>query len=437
MHDRRRDVALFRYSLIREAADEKLSKRERGQIVNVLAARDHTGPDGEPIRVAVRTLRRWIRAYQRGGFEALHPQKRVLSPRTDPQALSVAEELKAEQPKRTAAQIAEILLVTKQMKVPERTLQRHFAKRGLNRDQSSPRVYGRFEASAPNELWTGDGLHGPSIESLRTHLFCFIDDHSRLLVGYRWGTSEDSLRLEAALRAGLSSRGVPKQIYVDNGSAFISKRLLRACAVLGIRLTHSAPGRPAGRGKIERVFRTVREQFLVEVDSRGVKDLDELNRLFQAWVETVYHRRVHSETKATPIERFLAAGVLEIPSPEKLREAFLWSESRQVTKTATVSLLGNAYEVDAALVGRKVELIFDPFDLAEIEVRYEGRPMGMASPHLITRHVHPEARNEKSSEPPRRSGIDYLTVIESRYLEETKRRIAYESFTEEAREEDR
>ena len=61
--------------------------------------------------------------------------------------------------------------------------------------------------------------------------------------------------------------------------------------MLGARLVHSRPGRPQGRGKIERVFETVRGEFLVEVKARGgVADLDELNRLFSAWVEQVYHR---------------------------------------------------------------------------------------------------------------------------------------------------
>jgi hypothetical protein len=109
--------------------------------------------------------------------------------------------------------------------------------------------------------------------------------------------------LAAALRPALASRGVPEAIYVDNGSAFVDAWLLRACAKLGIKLTHSAPGRPQGRGKIERLFRTVRDQFLVEItgqdDQPGrhyVADLATLNRLFAAWVEQVYHQAVHSET---------------------------------------------------------------------------------------------------------------------------------------------
>ena len=74
-------------------------------------------------------------------------------------------------------------------------------------------------------------------------------------------------------------------VYLDNGSAMISKQLLRALATLGIRLVHSRPGQPAGRGKIERVFRTIREQFLVEVNTTEgdgqVTTLDELNTGFE------------------------------------------------------------------------------------------------------------------------------------------------------------
>jgi putative transposase len=144
-------------------------------------------------------------------------------------------------------------------------------------------------------------LHGPRIAGRKTYLFAFIDDHSRAIVGHRWGFAEDTVRLAAALRPALAARGVPEYVYVDNGSAFVDSWLLRACAKLGIKLVHSAPGRPH-RGKIERFFRTVNGEFVVEIASgdgepgRQLADLAEMNRLFTAWVETVYHRRVHSET---------------------------------------------------------------------------------------------------------------------------------------------
>jgi putative transposase len=173
------------------------------------------------------------------------------------------------------------------------------------------------------------------------------------------------------------------------------------------------------KGKIERFFRTVRGQFLVELAKREVADLAELNGLFGAWVESVYHRRAHSETGQPPIERFMAAGPPVLPAPELLREAFLWQETRVVTKTATVSLHGNQYEVDAALVHRRCELIFDPFDLTAIEVRYQDRPLGLAVPVRIGRHVHPQARNEPAP-PTQGTGIDYLGLIRDQREQELR-----------------
>ncbi|EQD50826.1 transposase, partial [mine drainage metagenome] len=195
-----------------------------------------------------------------GGFEALAPIPRSTEPVTDRRLLELAESLKREVPKRTAAQVAEIIGAAEGSGPSSRTIQRHFARLGLNTrpDGSPPQAFGRFEAAAPLDLWTGDALHGPVIAGRKTYLFAFIDDHSRALVGYRFGVSEDTLRLEAAFRSALAARGVPKCCYLDNGSAMVSKQLLRACASLGVRLVHSRPGRPQGRGKIERFFETVR-----------------------------------------------------------------------------------------------------------------------------------------------------------------------------------
>ena len=415
MNEAQRDVALFRYSLIREAADESLTIRQRGALVRELAGREHVGPNGRRLRVGRGTLDRWIRAYRTGGFEALAPASRTGEPVTEKQLLDLAETLKREVPRRTAAQVAQIIRTAEGTGPSERTLQRHFARLGLNTrpDGSPPEAFGRFEAAAPGDLWTGDALHGPVIAGRKTYLFCFIDDHSRALVGYRFGLSEDTVRLEAALRAALASRGVPRVCYVDNGSSYVSAQLLRACASLGVRLVHSRPGRPQGRGKIERVFETVRIQFLVEIEARPPPDVAELNRLFSAWVETVYHRRIHTETGQAPVERLLAGAPPVLPTPAALHEAFLWSEVRTVTKSATVSLHSNTFEVDAALVGSRVEVVFDPFELTTVEIRFQGRSMGRGLPVSIGRHSHPQARPE-AAPAPAPTGIDYLGLLAER-----------------------
>ena len=284
-------------------------------------------------------------------------------------------------------------------------------------------------------------MHGPVIAGRKTYLFAFVDDHSRLLTGYRFGHAEDTVRLAAALRPALASRGVPQTIYVDNGSAFVDSWLLRACAKLGIKLTHSTPGRPQGRGKIERLFRTVQDQFLVEVTGDAavhaaqpgrhlVDDLLVLNRLFAAWTETVYHRQIHSETGQPPLHRWQAGWTdqqpLRLPTPAQLAEAFLWAEYRTVTKTATVSLHSNTYQVDPVLAGRRVELVFDPFDLTTIEVRLDGKPQGLAIPHRIGRHAHPKARPETPTPPPPApTGINYLRLVDETHQRHLATQISY------------
>ena len=163
------------------------------------------------------------------------------------------------------------------------------------------------------------------------------------------------------------------------------------------------------------MFRTVRDQFLVELSDpqalANVTSLAKLNELFTSWVETVYHQRIHTETQQKPLERFLAPGPPALPTAALLREAFLWSEHRRVSKTATLSLHGNSYEVDTALVGRQVEVVFDPLDLTTLEVRYQGRSMGLAVPHRIGRHVHPRARPDLPPSPAGKTGVDYLALI--------------------------
>jgi putative transposase len=436
--ERARAVGMFRYELIREAADAGLSRMERGKMVRELASREHTDPFGRPVRIARQTLDRWIRDWRAGGFDALVPSPRQCTPRTDPEVLEMAVALRRENPDRTAAAIQRILRKQLGWSPDERTLQRNFVRLGLlaGAAAGAEAVFGRFEAAAPNDLWTGDALHGIRIQSRKTYLFAFIDDHSRLVPGYRWGYAEDTVRLAAALRPALASRGVPKSVYVDNGSAFVDNWLLRACAKLGIRLTHSTPGRPQGRGKIERFFRTANDQFLVEItgdpDVAGrhhIAELAELNRLFAAWVETQYHRSIHSETGQTPMDRWSVACPFPLPATQTLAEAFLWEEHRRVTKTATVSLHGNAYEVDGSLVGRKVELVFDPFDLTRIEVRSQGVPMGLAIPHHIGRHSHPKAKPETPPTPAKPSGIDYMGLIGEDHQGELARAINYDALS--------
>ena len=180
---------------------------------------------------------------------------------------------------------------------------------------------------------------------------------------------------------------------------------------------HSKPYSPEGRGKQERLNRYIREAFLAEATHQGIESLDALNDLFAAWAERVANRRVHAETGQAPIGRFAVGGPHRQASPALLREAFRWSVTRRVTRTATVPLEGNAYAVDPALVGRRVELRYDPEDLTRIDVFLDGKPAGAAVPFRIGRHVH-RAVAPAVPPPAAPTGIDYLGLVAAAHDEE-------------------
>jgi hypothetical protein len=253
--------------------------------------------------------------------------------------------------------------------------------------------------------------------SVRARLFLIVDDHSRLLADGRFYGQENARACQDLLRRAITRRGLPQVLYADNGAPFSNAWLARTCAVLGIRLVHSKPYSPEGRGKQERVNRYIREAFLAEATHHGIESLDQLNDLFAAWADHVANRRVHAETGQAPIDRFQAGGPRRQASPDLLREAFRWSVTRKVTRTATVPLEGNSYTVDPALTGRRVELRYDPENLTRIEVWLDGKPAGQAVPFITRRHVH-RAVPQAARPEPAATGIDYLGLVAAAHDDE-------------------
>ena len=420
-------VALHRWAVIAEAAGERLTARERGALVRQIAARSHAHPDGSQRTYSRGTIDRWLRSWRKGGLEALKPEERADTGvvRAHPELFAEAAALRLELPGRSAAQIASILYHRHGIAVSERTIRGQLRRAGLHREALSaePKAYGRYEAAVPNERWITDVLVGPWVPyprregSARARLFLIVDDHSRLLVDGRFYAHENARACQELLRRAITRRGIPQILYADNGAPFANAWLARTCGVLGIRLVHSRPYSPEGRGKQERLNRYIREAFLAEAAHHGIESLDQLNDLFAAWAAQVANRRVHAETGQAPIERFESGGPPRRADPGLLREAFRWSVMRKVTRTATVPLEGNSYAVDPALTGRRVELRYDPEDLSAIEVFLDGRPAGAAVPFVTRRHVHravPQAARPAAAP----TGIDYLGLVAAAHDDE-------------------
>ena len=270
-NDRNERTALFRYSVISAALDAGLSAAERGLIVRSLTTRTWTTPDSEERSFSRGTIDRWIAAYRRDGLGALAPNPRTDrgQVRVERQWMAEAVRLRREVPARSAAQITEIIGRAHGVWLKERTVREHLARAGVSRSALTAepaKAFGRYEASRRNERWIGDVLVGPFVPyprkagSKRAKLFVLVDDYSRLLVCGRWMTEENTRAGQEVLRAAIMRRGVPTQLYMDNGSPYRSGQLARTCAVLGIHVVHSKPYSPAGRGKQERLNRTNRTQ---------------------------------------------------------------------------------------------------------------------------------------------------------------------------------
>jgi putative transposase len=426
-HKGQEAIALHRWAVIAEAAGDRLTAAERGALVRAIAARTHTHPDGSARRYSRGTIDRWLRAWRAGGLDALKPAPRADAGtvRAHPELFAEAAALRLELPGRSAAQIASILYHRHGIRVHERTIRGQLRRAGLHREalKAEPKAYGRYEAARPNERWISDVLVGPWVPyprregSVRARLFLIVDDHSRLLVDGRFFDRENARACQDLLRRAVTRRGLPAVFYCDNGAPFANAWLARTCAVLGIRLVHSAPYSPEGRGKQERLNRYIREAFLAEAAHQGIESLDALNDLFAAWAAQVANRRAHAETGQAPIERFEGGGPPRRADPALLREAFRWSVMRKVTRTATVPLEGNAYAVDPALTGRRVELRYDPEDLSRLDVYLDGRPAGAAVPFVTRRHVH-RAVPQAARPGPAPTGIDYLGLVAAAHDEE-------------------
>jgi len=162
-----------------------------------------------------------------------------------------------------------------------------------------------------------------------------------------------------------------------------------------------------------RLLEFVQSDFLPELDNSSVTTLRQLNESLLAWLEVVYHRNMHSETRQAPLERFRQdlAPATRPADPEQLRQAFLHRAQRKVYKTATVSFKGNRYSVPAYLRGKRVELRYDPFDLTRPEVWYNDAFLELAEPEEIVTTNDPDVDLDPVPKPSADSGLDYLALL--------------------------
>src|SRR5215470_7228846 len=282
MDDKAEKIALFRYGLIAPLVLETLPRGELTRRAQEIAARLYDIPHSTRRQVSVDTLLDWTLRYRRNGLPALSPK-----PRQDRgQARAVAPD--------TAALI-------------ER-LYRFLRARGLTERQlllDKAAAHKKYEAQFANQIWQSDMLFGPWVArsgggKQQVFLQAALDDASPLIPHAPFYPNQGLDAFLDCLRQAIAARGIPTRLYMDNGKIYRSSQLARIAASIGILIVHTPPYQPEGRGKIERFFRSVREQFLASLDPKALLSIEELNDRLWAWLD-VYHRTEHSSLGTMPL----------------------------------------------------------------------------------------------------------------------------------------
>ena len=404
--DEKMQVAVFRFSVISDFIHTPfMSRQEKSRIMQDKCSRKWQIPFSEKTRISRSTIERWIRLYKEsnGNLQSLCPHDRVDQGKCramDEETCQLLTRLKTDMPSATVPYLIErIKRSYPEVRLNTSTVYRFLHQQDLmHPKEKKPTDRRKFEAELPNDLWQSDVMHGPKVEvnsrRQKTYLIAIIDDHSRLIVYARFYLSENVASYLDAFEKGLLQRGLPRKLYVDNGSAFRSKHLEYVCASLSIALIHSKPFTPQGRGKIERWFKTVRTRFLPHCQASSLGDL---NTALKAWLMEDYQQKVHSATGQTPFDRFTSKMHCLRTAPSDLKDHFRKVVRRTVNKDRTITIDGRLYEGPFALIGKRVELLYHPDNPEQVEARYQNESFGMI--HPVNLHVNYRVKRDKNNNP--------------------------------------
>lgn len=365
-------IALFRYSVLGQLTSRSdLQRGELKEIITQLSTKRYKKPNGKFVTIGQRTIEDWYYAFIHGGIDALVPQTRSDN-NTCKLAVNIQDAIikqKQQYPKRSIDRIIKALesegLVSSGL-LSKSTVHRLLIAHDLNKPPK-PQTQERRSFVAPyaGHLWQGDVMHGPRALhkglTVKTYLVTWLDDASRLITHSEFCASESAIEIETVLKQAIMKRGIPYNIYIDNGPAYRSSTLQAACVRLGIQVIYTATYSPESKGKIERWHGTLRKQFLAELPE-SILELSELNERLWRWLENEYHNKVHNSIKDTPINKYredLKHIRLLGTKAKILDEVFLYRYKRKVRKDGTISYNGHIYEVPYQLVGDYIFAVID------------------------------------------------------------------------------
>ncbi len=378
--EKQHDIALMRYSVISPVLSglpENYSSLEA--FYRDASNKGTIAPDGTLKHFAPATIERWCRNYRRGGFDALIPQGRVDEGRPrklDDDLQEQIRYLKENYPRMSASAIFRQLRDNGSIKsgeISESTINRYVNQLAVQLKTTTNPDMRRYERPHINEVWCGDSSVGPYLKTVdgkkhRVYIIALIDDASRFIVGIDVFFHDNFVNLMSVIRSAVAKYGRPQLFNFDNGKSYKNRQMELLAARIGSVIHYDQPYTPTQKAKIERWFRTMKDQWMASLDIREFHSLEELKENLFAYVQT-YNQSPHSSLKGmSPQDRYFSEpNLFHRLSEEEIGHSFLLEIGRKVSADSVITIDQVEYEVDCRFAKQHIRLRYSA-DLKDLFV---------------------------------------------------------------------
>lgn len=376
--EKQQEIALMRYGAIAPiiaGLDERYPSKTA--FYTEISAKGLLGPDGKLHHYAPATIEKWYLDYQNHGFEGLVPKGRSdagMSRKLDEELQERIRYFKTNYPRMSAAAIYRQLKSDGSVingQVSESTVSRFVNRLQLELRQTPNKDMRRYERPHINEVWCGDSSVGPRLTDLygkkhRVYILALIDDASRFITGIDVFYHDNFINLMSVMRSAIAKYGRPKVFNFDNGKSYKNRQMELLAARIGTTLSYCQPYTPTGKAKIERWFRTMKDQWMATLDMRDFHSLEELRGSLYAFVQQ-YNQSPHSSLRGcSPQDRFFSEPEqIRRLSEEDIRQNFLLEIERRVSADSVIVIDQVEYEGDYRFARQRIRLRYSP-DMKDI-----------------------------------------------------------------------
>ena len=403
------EIALFRYGLIAPVVTNTFEEASKSEYFKKVASKKYI-VNGHEEQYSWQTIKWWYLKYLKDGYNALINKTRNdchSSRKLKDETINRIKELKKEFP-----HISGTLIYNKLSEegfinpndICLGTVLKFIRDNKIIFNETENIDRRAFVMENANDCWQADTSHGPYLtingKKTLTYLIAIIDDASRLIVGARFYYNDNSYNLQDIFKSAIKKYGVPKKLFVDNGSTYKNDQFNIICANLGLVLIHARPYSGASKGKVERFFHTMKETWMRGLNWNDIKSIDELNNLLDEFI-TTYNNSNHSSLKNENNEN-ISPNTRWFKDCNKIKKldnnfidiSFLHTAYPTIRSDAIAYIKSHEFEVDMKYIGKKITVKYNPFDFSIAWIYDSGKLI--EDIHLVNKVDNSKVKRKKN-----------------------------------------